>query len=371
MATAFDEDLLQLCWDWLESHLAFFDPRSREEQYEMAHLKAFDELCLMASLKPSRQSRTYLNDSVVDFCLDVLGDRPIPDVFVRHLSEFQLLAIPAKLQMKFSGKSSLRELILETRNQLPILSAERLPHRLLDIIYCTESIGLETEVFITRQALDQTRIAAMQCSNLSLGVCPIKSTLADFYAFTHTIFFLTQFGSTNKSLGISRSKLIRLTHITELAMLRFLADGNQDIVAELLWSLIMLDAPKGAAFVVAGTIVAASIKINGYLAGPQLIESLPVSENDRMTYLNYHSTLLACGLLSQGMMHTVSAQLSIQGRAMRDLAITPFIELGASIREMANKHPLERIEMAQRVAQLAISIEPLRPEWGEIIARSS
>jgi hypothetical protein len=340
--------LLATVWSWIEEHLGFFDPRYCQFEQQLPFLKAFDELCLLGVLKYRQKSDLYLNEKLVRHCLSVVAGAPIPTVFVDNIAHFQLMAMPAALQVLAGSGDYLKQLVQLCVPKMSLIATERLPHRLLDVIYCSKVLGIEDMIFRGSIKVEAVQLAALQSSNLSLGVYPHQNTIGDFYALTHTIFFVTDFGQLPMTEVLPGVDTDNFSGILELAILRFLCEENLDIVAELMWCLLILDTCKGPVAALAAVTIAGCIETFGYLRGPNFGNKLPISEDYSLVYKNYHSTLLAAALFSNGLIERVSipaANGSVEN--FTSVRLSSFYEVGKQLHRIAVAHPVARYELTE------------------------
>jgi hypothetical protein len=332
-------------WAWLEEHLEFFDPRDRATAHQLAHLKAFDELCLLGVLKHQYNSELYLTNRIVDRCLAIVRPVPVPFVFVEHINHFQLIAAPSALQSMKGQQQTLKSLLRLSVPTMGLFAAERLPHRLLDVGYCVRLCGIEDIALAHSHELALIEDAALRSSNLFLGVAPHLSSVSDFYALTHTILFATEFGLTRGSQLFQSVPRDVLVSKLELAVLRFLCEQNFDIVAELLWCLQILSEYHSPIVALAVASIAGNIRTYGYLQGPDVGSAIPVAPSNDLIYRNYHSTLLACALLSNhAIEEAADADLETYDDAVRACPISAFYDVGTHLHQISIAHPLARYE---------------------------
>lgn len=351
-----DALILATLQSWVEENIEFFDPRNRLDSHQLPHLKAFDELALLALLETRHGVAKLLTPKIRNFANSVLEEQPVPRVFVDSIAHFQLVAIPAALQAKNATHDSLRQLIRLCLPATATLSTERLPHRTLDVIYCAQKANLDFELF--GDNVQRMFNSALQTSNLVLGTPPHAAGLADFYALTHTIFFISDFGAEPIPAAInSRSKELARASI-ELALLRFGAEDNLDIVAELLWCLRILGGVSGTAAQYSIGKVVAAIGQKGYLPGPSLDSPPKVAALYDEVYPNYHSTLLGVALFAGGLLQTSQ---STSGN-YRGIRIRHLHAIGKALFECAEMHPLSRLQKQEGIWQQLQDIPDLCTE---------
>jgi hypothetical protein len=180
-----------------------------------------------------------------------------------------------------------------------------------------------------------------------LGVVPHRSSIADYYALTHSIFFLSDFGSTSLTNYLPDGIEPVVTWL-ELGALRFLFEKNLDIVAEIIWCLLMLGCCSGPIAALCLVTIAEEINATGFLRGPSTTSSPNVSEEDSSTYANYHSTLLAAAIFSSGAIEVLRLSAE-KGDFSASMTLSQLHAIGGMLCRCAYSHSLARYELEKEL----------------------
>ncbi len=296
--TSFDLPALTRSLDrWLADHLAFFYPRSDDDETRLFHkLKAFDELCLYVLLSESLENGERLPEEVDSFVASVCADSRYIATAVSSPKQLLLYIFPLiYIARHLSNADVARQYAVSVLGSDLFWSTEKNPHRMLDALF-----GL--------WMLDPSnpRLNLVDTAwNLSNGVHPPHAgwnDVTDFYSFTHNLFFKERLGLNGRPL--SRSTLIAnqtddlVGQCIDFGILRFLSESNLDVALELVLSQVLANLPGSMCGVFAMSHMVDSIQRSGYVAGPNLgKEEDRYSGDERVWFANYHTSLVSSMLL--------------------------------------------------------------------------
>jgi hypothetical protein len=222
---------------WVERHLETFNPLSHRDARRAEYVvKAAAELALLCGLacRGSRHNLAPRVSRIAEYLWD--------DVFRREPVQELMLANPASLPA-FSLYSSLRQCGFEDtryRRRLEriledgyVTAAEKGPATQLDLIYS-----------VTKAGLSWTGEAAFDVFRRSLLAAqppPLPLSDLDVYAFTHTIFFLTDFGATIPSC-FSEADFSYARRVLPRLLSYYLTRGHWDLAGELIMAAAEMNA---------------------------------------------------------------------------------------------------------------------------------
>jgi len=113
-------------------------------------------------------------------------------------------------------------------------SANVAPHRRLELRWLLAICGIEP---LTKDAFTSL-LSACYC----LWMLPHEMTLQDWYAVAHIVFYLTDYGTVDARTRISVAQFASLRERLRLLMTMAIGANEVDVIAELLLSLLFVDA---------------------------------------------------------------------------------------------------------------------------------
>jgi hypothetical protein len=184
---------------------------------------------------------------------------------------------------KFDGiaLSAWRKLFLD--------SSERSPFQLLEVQWSANLIGLNNPL-----------VDAMPSCLLHRKTCPLFMSVEDGYAFTHSVFYITNFGHSHLSPKINMNDVWEAIESGILwSLLRF----DFDLLGEFLLSALYCQLPFTPTLYVGLCALFLTWDENGFVPDREL--NLTSSSKDAIFYGIYHANLVAALLSSELMARNV------------------------------------------------------------------
>jgi len=286
------EDAERALHAWLRANVQHFDPTSdAAHDGETFHkLKAFDELCLFLMIDQRLGGTSRVPQALHDFVRQTCADPRFLASVVTSPKKLLLYVYPV-LYMQRAGLSLGEPLAAFAESVLAndlYHSTERAPHRILDGLFCLWLLRPDHE----RLALYD---AAWSVGNGTSLPHAAWSDLADYYAYTHNVFYATRLGIDG---GRDLPPADGAEETLEFGILRFLAESNLDIALELVICQLLTGArdASGAATIALLQLLS-SIQRDGYAPGPSVKGEEFYVGAAATWYRNYHTTIVAAILL--------------------------------------------------------------------------
>ena len=228
---------------WIEDRLAFFDPLP-QGKLDYAKLKAFGELSLVCLYLAEWQGRlpAEIAASIERFlqrCTPFLQqqcERPIYLEAARKdpLQGYAYL-LPYLCLRRFGFRSAPLEQLIRWLRQFDLpLSVEAIPYRQWDRLLALWKGGLLRQVPACSTRYRDTALALRHST--------IYVDMEDAYAFTHTVFYMTDFGL--QAPAISPAETQRTGIVLQGLLVHYLRRQNWDLACELLMCLHQLRLPE-------------------------------------------------------------------------------------------------------------------------------
>lgn len=269
-------------WSWITEHLASFIPPDFKNPND---LKPISELSLIYStvFAHSPKHRQQVLKPVGLFLLDFFRDASLAQ-YARKSPSLYNPYIMGYLPLRVLGYRLpyYEEAISYVRRSGYPGALELVPYRALELEYIMH------KAFRPRGRRTLLRKAA----HTVLWRCksPVYLTLSEVYSVTHTLFYLSDFGSA--SLPLDSEQHRRQLAITETLVVDFWRRRNWDVTAEILLNLVSLNASDSVLFLECANALLGAWQFDGALPGP----TPPDSAKDRQEFDScYHTTLV--GLL--------------------------------------------------------------------------
>lgn len=281
---------------WITSQLDLFSLGGRPA-LDPPRLKAFGELTIAYSclkrwgVDDVLKERQALENWKNLICRDLSTDNFF-DTARRNPGQLAYFLLPY-LALRAHGLTNPRgeSLLLWNLREGHMFRGEKTPYRSLELEYLLWHSGVTTQE-PNWKALGHRTVLGMAPSPIALDV-------PDAYAITHSIFYLTDWGTRRLPLG--RSATHELVDVLMLALVHFWRLGHHDLVGEILISLEFLRAPGNR---IQGDIAQGFVRLSsptGCVAA--LRTQSPQDVGDRISTFRtcYHTTLvqlLYCGYLA-------------------------------------------------------------------------
>ena len=276
------------CDEWLDARAGQFDPfmwKTPPERY--ARRKAFAEAAIYLYVAADH-GQTHVTPRLRQLVLERTADPRFRELVLRNPRHFLLFSSPI-VYAASQGElhPDLKEAVAKVLSGKTVWAAERVPHRMMDLWNFCMAYGYQCPVGTSDEFL------RLGCVGLPLD--SVEANIWDAYAITHHLMFCYNFGV--RSAGFPNEALpYDLSEILLALTLRFVAEGNCDIVLELLMvSALHGQLPAGLARFVLGW-VDARVKEHGNIPGPVADDQHRIDLDDpdfQEWYADYHTTLVA------------------------------------------------------------------------------
>ncbi|HEV8541419.1 MAG TPA: hypothetical protein VGR78_03420 [Verrucomicrobiae bacterium] len=289
--------LLELALSWIDRHLQDFDPFRDGRAFEMVNGQRVGELALLLQtyvmLTGDRQSRRIRRMSALLKSIQhnhEFSDRPL-----RSQIDFVLAVLVYSALRAVGAENAQQREVLERLLRLNlVMHTERLPYRLMEVVFCTEWAGLRHSL-PTMNSLYRRSILA--------GVpCPIYLHDDDIYSVTHVLMYFFAMG-TRSGVALPSHDSRRLNEVLSALIVVACQDHHWDLLAEL---LLCWDCLGNEASIIYERGWKELMKIqqrNGALPGPEWAQRIHAATQSkaaapdpdflRFTHY-YHTTLVSC-----------------------------------------------------------------------------
>jgi hypothetical protein len=275
--------------DWIETHLAEFDPLTDGIKPDALRNKALAELAFtcdyLCRAWPSERMRAH---RILLFVAGIWQRAEYQDLVVRNPESLQLYALTY---------GSLRNAGFDVAGAGPIiqgvvdagycLAVEVVPFRKMDLRHVLDHAGIRHALPAMADSLTQTMLARRP---------PLYYlTSADVYCLTHTIFYLTDFGFDPVD-AIESSALAAYRDTVRQLLGLYVRLRDWDLTAELLICMHCLKSPECEVRVAATQALTAAQLDDGSVPAPGFApdgkEACRVGASYAFEH-NYHTTLVA------------------------------------------------------------------------------
>ena len=271
-----------------------------------AHAEEADPFCWQDVEERFRRRKAFAEVAIYLYSAEPLGGAPLPHLrrlvlertndhryaeLIRREPRQVLLYAAATIYADYCGElgEHSRRAVDAALEEPTAWAVERMPHRLMDLWNVCAVTGRPT------RGLDPA--ALVRLGSLGHPPDPARASLSEAYAFTHHLLFLHNFGVAAGPFPVPDVG-IDSTRVIEGLVLRFLAEDNTDIVAELL--LVGLFAGQIEPDVLRHglTWLLAAADPSGYVRGPGASSSAASAWRS-----SYHTTLVVGSLLRYVLAH--------------------------------------------------------------------
>lgn len=276
---------------WLASSLTYFDPTAVSEDDQMFARKALVELALLVAYRikldpqPLDQNYRMLLEHV-----EHIAARPsYHEVIARDHRALLLYGLTyAALLMSGQDDPEYRWIITQAVKFRQPLIYERIPYRQLDLLHFLYIAGIEHDGPKFEDVFPFTLLAG----NPNV----IELDESDVYAITHSLFYITDFGF-RSSAWSPRFNVDEAIELVTALTRRYRLCANADLIAELIASLICLDAPPSVEVREAWDVLYSSQQPDGRIPGPPDIVFMSEDDSkDNNAYkewqTSYHTTIV-------------------------------------------------------------------------------
>lgn len=279
--------LLHRAQSWLDGMLAHFDPLAwggRDAAF--VRRKAFAELAVYAHvLGPDTPPAI---DALV---VGRANDPGFHALLRRHPRQLLLYSAPLMHAVRTARASPATLALVDEAVARPqVMALERSPHRQMDLWHFL--------TVVRRCPAWMDPAAILRLSALAHPPTPFDCTLSEAYALTHDVLFLHNFGAPDPAFETApRMAMDPLG--SALTIARFMAEGNADIVLELVLCLGLTGQLHGADLALVLDWVTGRASAEGFIPGPaHAPDPALVAAGLHPDWLvNYHTTLVGVAML--------------------------------------------------------------------------
>lgn len=215
--------------DWVDRHLACFDPREPTWLFDEQRAKQFTELAVIAGLcveygsPPTDPRLSRVGELVV-----AVSRRPeLRHRVVRFPAELILFLDVYSSASRFGYRDAeLFELMHRVVDKGLFRNAGRTPHQELELRLALESVGLPTPV--------RTRAAIARESLLTVTPCPLYLADPAVYELTHILMFHEGYGIRRPEQPVNSDVASLRTLLAHLIVMKC-RESHWDLLAELLY----------------------------------------------------------------------------------------------------------------------------------------
>lgn len=311
---------------WIANHVNRFDPLAWDDEDDRHfRRKAFSELCLYLYVRDGHRGGDV---NYADRVVKRINDPRYYRLPIRHPREF-LLYYAAFLYANETGvldadAKTVPERVLE---QPAVWSVELPPFRLLELWFFCCAYGYETD------RLNPDAVIATSCLNRQFDV--VNSIDQDAYALTHNVFYYRNFGIPHPAFSSDPAPYDLRTTLIAL-ILRYLAEGNTDVVLELLVAGVLQDQlPREIEYLALSWVYVRSDSL-GFVPGPEFRQAhrdVTGPDDADVVVDNYHSTFVAAIATT-----VVRQHVKVDRTAdfpLDDRTVTGLLELGGALHELS------------------------------------
>ena len=289
--------LLEQALTWIDRHLEDFDPFRGGRAFEMNNGQRVGELALLLQayvmLTGDRQSpRVHRMAALLK---SIQHHREFADRPLRSQVDFVLVTLVYSALRSVGYENVQQRELLERLLRLNyVMHTERLPYRLMEVVFCTDWAGLRHSLPSMNSLHGRSILADIPC--------PLYLHDDDIYAITHVLMYFFALG-TRTGVALPTREPKRLNQTLSTLIVMACQDHHWDLLAEL---LLCWDCLGNEASVIYERGWQALLEIqndNGSLPGPEWAQKIhgaaplkgatPDPDFLRFTHY-YHTTLVSC-----------------------------------------------------------------------------
>ena len=278
---------------------------------------------------------------LVDFAKRVCSNKTYLSQVLSSPGEILLYVYPIIFMVEYNVPlwDELRDYAISVLTSSLYRSTERLPHRMLDALYCLWWLDKE-------KANPEDFQSIFEQSNGAFQPHAGWNDLKDYYSFTHNIFYFTKL-----DMDHSRNNDIcsaSLKQCLDFGICRFVSEGNLDISLELIICQLVLglELSDEALHAILRAII--EVESSGYVRGPDLIDDNLYAGAEHTWFCNYHTSLVAAIMFRKlycfGLDRLRTAMLRQNEASER---IGSILQAGRLLSKMANERGLQPIVRGQ------------------------
>ena len=289
--------LLRGALGWIDRHLADFDPFQGGQAFAIRNGQRVGELALLLQayvrLTGNRRSRRVRRMAAL--LQTILRNREFSDRLLRSQVDF-VLVTQVYAALRAVGHEAMPQ--SELLNRLVRINfpqqTERLPYRLMEVVFCLEWAGL-------RHALPSLE-SLYKRSILGRTPSPLYLHDDDIYAITHTLMYLFGLGTRRRAAVPARQRN-QLNETLSVLLVIACQDHHWDLLAELLLCWDCLGNEASVTYERGWRTLLGTQRSDGSVPGPEWAERLHAtarsmgveahSESSNFSH-HYHTTLVSC-----------------------------------------------------------------------------
>lgn len=282
---------------WIDRHLEDFDPFHGGRAFEMKNGQRVGELALLLQayvmLTDDRESRSVRRMAAL--LKSVQHNREFADRPLRSQVDF-VLATLVYSALRAVGHDNLeqREVLERLLRLNYVMHTERLPYRLMEVVFSTEWAGLRHPLPSMKSLYGRSILADIPCA--------LYLHDDDIYAITHVLMYFFALG-TRSGVAVPTRQLKRLNQTLSTLIVMACQDHHWDLLAELLLCWDCLGNEVSVMYERGWKALLEIQQDNGSLPGPEWAQKIhdavqvkgakPDPNFQRFTHF-YHTTLVSC-----------------------------------------------------------------------------
>ncbi len=282
---------------WIDRHLEDFDPFHGGRAFEMKNGQRVGELALLLQayvmLTGDRESRCIRRMAAL--LKSIQQNRKFADRPLSSQVDF-VLATLVYSALRVVGHENLQQReVLERLLRLNyVMHTERLPYRLMEVVFCTEWAELRHSLPSMKSLYKRSILADIPC--------PLYLHDDDIYAITHVLMYFFALG-TRTGASVPTRQIKRLNQTLSTLIVMACQDHHWDLLAELLLCWDCLGNEVSVVYERGWKALLEIQQDDGSLPGPewaqkihdaaQLKDAKPDPNFLRFTHF-YHTTLVSC-----------------------------------------------------------------------------
>lgn len=281
-------DLHTSASQWVLDKLDNFDPLQwTEKKAAYTRRKAFAELAIYAYVQGED-----LHPNIDEFITRIANHPDYHRLLRRNPRQLLLYSAPIAYVIDKGNATPATIDTLDSVLECPqVYGVERSAHRLMDLWQFLTLVDRRPE-WLTAEGV-------LKLSALAHSPSAFDCTLSEAYALTHDVLFLKNFGVEDPRFADAGPWIMDPLH-SALMIARFMAEGNSDIVLELLMCLGMMDQLHGED---AKMVLDWALSRNAdqqFIVGPSFDPDaeLAYSGLDQEWVTNYHTTLVGLSTIT-------------------------------------------------------------------------
>ena len=286
--------MLDKALKWIYDNRDFFNPLLDDTDLNIKKMFAELQLALLLGQRHHKflaTSTVNILNKLFGFSKTIIENPAYYEHLLLDLRFYRVSAAPIIYYLTYNNNSILEELVKNSHEKAYNITPELLPYRLLDIEFTISQTKRYTGTNI-RAKMEQSVFKAILASSYDV----LNWGVSEEYAFTHSIFYATDFGSYNLPNEL-REKAIR--NLPVLSSIKLLVK-DFDLLGEYIINMCNLNALKNYREEVYSILMQQQTE-GGYIIGPfrknndKLDEKVDNKElrNKNIVRNNYHTTLVA------------------------------------------------------------------------------